>query len=111
MTKVAVLLIAVLSGLPFGSASFAAGPFGSIRVGNWNGGAYTDDKTGAFSHCAAGTSYANGVNVIVGQNVNGSWLLGFANPAFRLTQGGRPVTCPTNSRSAPPFTTVRATAW
>src|ERR1700751_704031 len=28
----------------------AAGPFGSIHVGNWIGGAFSDDTPGAFSH-------------------------------------------------------------
>ena len=31
------------------SVASAAGPFGTIHVGAWNGGAYTDDNTGAFS--------------------------------------------------------------
>jgi S1-C subfamily serine protease len=69
------------------SSAFAAGPFGSIRVGNWSGGAYTDDKSGAFSHCAAGTVYNSGINVIIGQNLQSAWLLGFAHPQFRLTPG------------------------
>jgi hypothetical protein len=32
----------------------ASGPYGSIEVGKWKGGAYTNDNTGAFSHCAVG---------------------------------------------------------
>ncbi|GLR95616.1 hypothetical protein QIH91_42400 [Bradyrhizobium japonicum USDA 135] len=28
----------------------AAGPFGSVNVGNWIGGAFSNDQTGAFSH-------------------------------------------------------------
>jgi hypothetical protein len=27
----------------------ARGPYGSINVGNWKGGAYTNDQSGAFS--------------------------------------------------------------
>jgi S1-C subfamily serine protease len=69
------------------SNAFAAGPFGSIHVGNWNGGAFTDDKTGAFSHCAGVTTYASGVGVSVGQNTAGSWLIGFGHPSWRLTNG------------------------
>jgi S1-C subfamily serine protease len=69
------------------SAAFAAGPFGTIRIGAWIGGAFTDDNTGAFSHCAASTSYASGVTVIVGQNANTSWLLGFTSSGFHLTVG------------------------
>jgi hypothetical protein len=60
----------------------AGGPYGSIRIGNWIGGAFTDDNNGAFSHCSAGSSYGNGVSLIVGQNATSSWLLGFASPAF-----------------------------
>jgi len=68
-------------------SAIAAGPDGSIRVGNWSGGAYTDEKTGAFSYCEAEAAYRSGINVIVRQNVNGSWLLGFAYPNFPLTTG------------------------
>jgi S1-C subfamily serine protease len=69
------------------SSSFGAGPFGLIHVGNWSGGAYTDDKSGAFSHCSAATTYVSGVSLMVGQNANSSWLLGFASAAFSLTPG------------------------
>ncbi len=69
------------------SPAFGNGPYGSIHVGNWKGGAYTNDKTGAFSHCSAATGYRNGVDLIVGLNADGAWLLGFASRAFNLTQG------------------------
>ena len=41
--------------------ALAAGPYGSIEVGNWKGGAYTNDATGQFSHCAAHTQYQSGI--------------------------------------------------
>jgi S1-C subfamily serine protease len=69
------------------SSSFAAGPFGSIHVGLWNGGAYTNDTTGGFSHCAASGGYVSGVNVVIAQQAGGAWTLGFAHPAWRLTAG------------------------
>jgi S1-C subfamily serine protease len=69
------------------SAAHAGGPFGSIRIGNWMGGAFSDDNTGAFSHCGATTSYANGVILVVGLNTANNWLLGFASPAFKLNKG------------------------
>jgi S1-C subfamily serine protease len=81
------LSVSIILSVVLAPSAFGAGPFGTIHVGNWSGGAYTDDKTGAFSHCAASTSYASGINVIVGQNANNSWLMGFASPAFRLTPG------------------------
>ena len=69
------------------SSALAAGPFGSIKVGAWSGGGFTDDSTGAFSHCSASTGYASGMGLIIGQNAGNSWLLGFVNPAARYTKG------------------------
>lgn len=68
-------------------AAHAAGPFGSVSTGNWIGGAFSNDETGAFSHCAATAPYANGVSLVVGQNAAGSWLLSFASPGFRFNKG------------------------
>jgi len=86
MARSAFTFVSVLAVL-WVSGALAAGPFGSIHVGNWNGGAYTNDTSGAFTHCAAGTAYASGINVIAAQNVEGAWILGFAHPAWRLTPG------------------------
>jgi len=65
----------------------AAGPFGSVNVGNWIGGAFTNDQTGAFSHCAATAPYANGVILVVSYNAAGSWLLGFASTGYKFNKG------------------------
>jgi S1-C subfamily serine protease len=85
MARSAGLLVLAVGAALWAPAAIAAGPFGSIHVGNWNGGAYTDDGSGAFSHCAAVTSYANGLNLVVGQNAGGAWLLSFAHPSWQLT--------------------------
>ena len=69
------------------TCSFAAGPFGSIHIGNWNGGAYTLDSDGSFSHCAAGATYANGIGIIVSYNLRNEWVLGFTSPSFNLSKG------------------------
>ena len=81
------LFLAFFAQIAITAIADAAGPYGSIHVGNWQGGAFTDDNTGAFSHCAATTGYGNGVILVVGQNASNSWLLGFASPSFRLTKG------------------------
>jgi S1-C subfamily serine protease len=80
-------VVACLFQAAFVSIANAAGPFGSIHVGAWNGGAYTDNNTGAFSHCAAGSEYASGVSLIVSQTASNSWLLGFGSTAFHFTKG------------------------
>jgi S1-C subfamily serine protease len=79
---VACVLQVLLTGL-----ANAAGPFGSVNVGNWIGGAFSHDETGAFSHCAATAPYANGVILVVAQNAAGSWLLSFASPGYRFNKG------------------------
>jgi len=82
-----ILFLAFLVQIATASIAYAKGPYGNIHVGNWKGGAFTDDNTGAFSHCGATTSYGNGVILVVGLNANNNWLLGFASPAFHLTKG------------------------
>lgn len=76
----------VLQGAVAGLAH-AAGPFGSVNLGNWIGGVFSNDQTGAFSHCAATAPYANGVILVVAQNSTGSWLLSFASPGYKFNKG------------------------
>jgi S1-C subfamily serine protease len=80
-------ILAFLVQIAIASIAHAAGPYGNIHIGQWKGGAFTDDKTGAFSHCGATSIYDNGVILVVGQNASNSWLLGFASPSFHLTKG------------------------
>jgi hypothetical protein len=67
--------------------ALAKGPFGSIKIGYWTGGAYTDDKTGAFSHCAAVATYLSNVSLLISLNVADQWNIGFASPSFNLNTG------------------------
>ena len=50
------LFLAVFVQLSITSIASAKGPYGNIHVGQWKGGAFTDDNTGAFSHCGATVS-------------------------------------------------------
>ena len=47
--KPRIVVATLLSSLIAVSAAEARGPYGAINVGNWKGGAYTNDQTGAFS--------------------------------------------------------------
>lgn len=87
MRRTATCLMSVVLMIGALTSASAKGPFGSIRVGEWKGGAYTDDRTGAFSHCAAGVSYRNGIVLVLSQNINKTWSIGFASPAFELSDG------------------------
>jgi len=78
-----VLVVSVLAAA-WCAPALAAGPFGSIRVGAWVGGAYTDDSSGAFSFCGAASAYANGVSLAVGQRVDGLWMFSLGHPSLQI---------------------------
>jgi S1-C subfamily serine protease len=80
-------IVAAACILASATSSNARGPYGSITVGNWHGGAYTSDKNGAFTHCAAGSTYQSGIYFMVSVGENGSWRVGFAHESWRLTPG------------------------
>ena len=80
--------VAVLLSTIFASSNAdARGPYGTISVGNWQGGAYTNDETGSFTHCAAGARYASGVFFLVMIDNSGGWSLGFMHEQWKLTTG------------------------
>src|SRR5258708_3072005 len=80
--RAAVLITALIS-----TAALARGPFGVVEVGGWKGGAYSNDESGTFSHCAAGASYKSGVYFVVSVNVGMAWSVGFVHNAWNLSQG------------------------
>ena len=73
--------------LGFVTPADARGPYGSIKVAGWSGGAYTDDRTGAFSNCVASATYKSNINfgVLVTKTV--TWALAFSHPNWTLTSG------------------------
>jgi hypothetical protein len=83
-------LVALCAVLAMGTVHTEAGvkgPFGSIRVGNWQGGAYVDEATGKYAFCAAGANYLSGVHFIVAIAANGEWNLGYAHQDWQLQPG------------------------
>jgi S1-C subfamily serine protease len=71
------------------SVAIAAGPFGSIHVGNWVGGAFTDDRTDTFSHCSASSEDQDRNSVAVEERSNGAMSLSFGDAAWHLRLGER----------------------
>jgi Trypsin-like peptidase domain len=87
MRGVGLFVSALTSTLLLSATAFAAGPFGTIHVGNWHGGAWTNDTTGAFSHCSAGADFANGLSLLISQNAERTWLIGFTSPSWNFPEG------------------------
>ncbi len=65
----------------------AAATMDSTHVGNWLLGAYSNDQTGQFSHCAMSASYNSGITMLFAVNRTFGWSLGFADPAWKLSIG------------------------
>jgi S1-C subfamily serine protease len=83
----AVAVAVLTAAISFNSNAEARGPYGSINVGNWKGGAYTNDQSGSFSHCAAGARYTSGIFFLVMIDGSGGWSLGFMHEDWKLVQG------------------------
>jgi S1-C subfamily serine protease len=81
-----VAIVALWVAMFAGSNAEAGGPYGSINIGNWKGGAYTD-QTGAFTHCAAGSQYASGIYFMVMIDKGGGWSLALAHDKWSLKTG------------------------
>jgi hypothetical protein len=82
------------------SGAWAGGPYGSIQVGNWKGGANTDDRSGEFTHCAALAGYKGGIFVMVSIDLLGTWSLGMMHRSWRLQVGETiPISLTFDSRS------------
>jgi S1-C subfamily serine protease len=81
-----VAIVALWAAMFAGSNAEAGGPYGSINVGNWKGGAYTD-QNGAFTHCAAGSQYTSGIFFMVMIDKGGGWSLAFAHDKWSLKTG------------------------
>ncbi len=63
-------------------------PGSQSAIGLWSVTGYTDDTTGAFSHCAAVVPYKSGVSLAFSISAGGSsWRLALANPAWKLPTG------------------------
>ena len=74
-----VAIVTLLAAIFVGAKAEARGPYGSISVGNWKGGAFTNDATGEFTSCSAFTPYKSGITVFVIVGANMSWRLGFSS--------------------------------
>jgi S1-C subfamily serine protease len=64
----------------------ARGPYGSIKVGNWQGGAFTSDASGELISCSAVSTYKSAITVVVMVGANMSWSLAFTNDNWKLVK-------------------------
>jgi hypothetical protein len=80
------VLAVIVSGFGFLAAANAA-TMEAYNVRDWEVGAYSDDKSNEFSHCAMAAGYRNGVMLIFLIDRSEHWYMGLANANWRLTPG------------------------
>lgn len=86
MRRLAFITV-LAAGMVCASAVFAGGPYGTINVDDWHGGAYTKGNTTEFTHCAAVTTDGGGTALLLGQSVEGIWVVGFSGTSWSLKKG------------------------
>lgn len=70
------------------ATSAHARQFSSWTIGAWDISAYTDDKTGVFSHCVASVPYRSGITLAFSVDAGGnSWRMALSNSAWNLPIG------------------------
>ncbi|EAV44530.1 hypothetical protein SIAM614_05190 [Roseibium aggregatum IAM 12614] len=69
----------------FGSGQAAV--VDSFRIGSWNGSAFTDDQTGAFTTCVASANYRSGITLYVQVDTTYNWAIGFSAPHWNMKVG------------------------
>jgi hypothetical protein len=82
-----VLAIAAVAAAASLVAPAKAATITDYKVAGWNMAAFTDDRTGRFTHCTASARYKNGFLLLFSVNQAFLWSIGFSNPDWNLRQG------------------------
>jgi hypothetical protein len=80
---ISVGVVAIVSLTCAGSAATMR----NFKVGDWTAGAYSNDTTRDFSHCAATGTYRSGISVLFSISRDFHWSMGFAHPSWNLRPG------------------------
>ena len=79
-------LLAVL-GLCASVSVARAATLEEFNVKGWIVGAYSDNRTGLFTHCATSVPYRSGTTLLFHLGSNYQWSMGLHNPQWRNTPG------------------------
>ena len=73
--------------LVLGAPAAQAKQMYGFKSGVWQGGAYSSNKTGNFSHCAASARYKSGITLVFSVNRSYQWKMSFAKSSWNLRKG------------------------
>lgn len=107
MTQMKALGYALL--LLWTSMPASAATLSEVKYAGWTIGAYSDDTSGAFSHCGATVSYKSGTTLLFGLGTGG-WTIGLANGTWKLPANAKyPVALQIDRNQAMSLTAVAIT--
>ncbi|MEM7429488.1 MAG: hypothetical protein AAF441_25730 [Pseudomonadota bacterium] len=84
-----VAALAVTFALAASAGTASAEKIANVNSGSWKGGAYTNNATGQFSHCAANARYKSGIALFFSVTRKRQWSMGFANSHWELSPGNK----------------------
>jgi hypothetical protein len=87
MQSLRTLAIATAAIIAAWAAPAKAATITSYKVAGWNMGAYTNDQTRRFTHCAASAQYRNGLLLLFSVSESFQWSIGFSNQDWSLRPG------------------------
>jgi hypothetical protein len=82
-----VFAIAAVAAAVSLAAPAKAATITNYKVSSWDLAAFSDDKTGRFTHCAASARYRSGILLLFSVSDTFQWSIGFSSPEWDLRQG------------------------
>ena len=77
-----IIALALAGAMSMVANSASAEKISDLRAGAWKGGAYSNNNTGEFSHCAASARYKSGTSLLFSVTRSGKWSMAFADRAL-----------------------------
>lgn len=87
VARIRLAAVAAIAGLALGASAASAAEIAKLRIGNWQGGAFSNDQNGTFSHCAASARYKSGITLVFSVSNNRVWSMGFSSSTWNLNRG------------------------
>lgn len=85
--RIGFAVLAAAAGIALGTAAASSAEIAKLRIGNWQGGAFSNDQNGTFSHCAASARYKSGITLVFSVSNDRVWSMGFSSSTWNLNRG------------------------
>lgn len=85
--RIGLAAFTAAAGIALGASAASSAEIAKLRIGNWQGGAFSNDQNGTFSHCAASARYNSGITLVFSISNNRVWSMGFSSSTWNLNRG------------------------